>query len=69
MHANLLERAKRYRMEAEEARKAAENRQRQESRETFQRVADLYDLLAEVIEQRAARLTSSDPSSIARSTL
>jgi hypothetical protein len=51
----LMERAKGYRVRAEEARTAADNMRTQGSRESLRRIAEDYDLLADTMERRAAR--------------
>ena len=51
----LRKRAKGYRLRAEEARTAADNMRTPETRETLRRIADGYDLLADMMERRAAR--------------
>jgi hypothetical protein len=51
---DLLARARSYRLRGEECRTAADNMKTEQSRATFCRIADDYDLLADLMERRAA---------------
>ena len=51
----LMERAKRYRLRAEECRTAGEGMSSRESHEIFRHIAADYDLLADTTEARARR--------------